>query len=198
MPVSNKLITLAALAIVVGLSAEAWTRISVDRDLRESAAALTARANSSDAAATLAGVKAEQALARANEAVAQAERAAALAAEAKDTADRTAASIALALPETPPGAAQPGAPVHTSAEQGRGLALLICSACHVVSPDQQLAPTLRPPAPDFHALVNRPATDAQSLGGFLRAPHGKMPDAMLANYQINALVAYLMSLKDQR
>jgi mono/diheme cytochrome c family protein len=81
---------------------------------------------------------------------------------------------------------------------GRDLALQICSACHVVSADQHFAPTLRPPAPDFHGIANQPATTERSLHDFLLTPHGKMPDAMLVDYQVTALVNYIMSLRDQR
>ncbi len=76
--------------------------------------------------------------------------------------------------------------------------MLICSACHVVSPDQHIAPTLKPPAADFHDIVNRPETTDRTLHDFMLKPHGKMPDPTLVEYQVTALVDYMMSLRDRR
>jgi mono/diheme cytochrome c family protein len=37
--------------------------------------------------------------------------------------------------------------------EGHRLALMICSACHVVGPDQQSRPLLRNPAPNFRTIA---------------------------------------------
>jgi hypothetical protein len=67
-----------------------------------------------------------------------------------------------------------------------------------VSPDQNFTPTRSPPAPDFHDIANWPATTDSTLHDFMLKPHGKMPDLRLPDYQVTALVDYLMSLRDHR
>jgi cytochrome c2 len=87
---------------------------------------------------------------------------------------------------------------------GRVFAEKVCAACHVVAEDQRFAPILKPPAPSFLDIARRPDLSEASLRQFLRAPHGdkgknsKMPNALLAQYQIDEVVAYLLSLKGGR
>jgi hypothetical protein len=50
---------------------------------------------------------------------------------------------------------------------GRALSLRLCTVCHVVSSDQEMAPILRPPASNFHSIANKPGTTADSLRRFL-------------------------------
>jgi mono/diheme cytochrome c family protein len=189
---------MVAVAVVIGV--EAWTRIAGERELRQAVADLETRSERAGAAATLAGDTATQALIRANEAATTASQASALAASAKEAADQAAVLAAkLAAVASPAPVPLPtSAAGKASPEQGRGLAVLICSACHVVSPDQPFAPTLKPPAPDFAAIAERSTTEEKSLHEFLRVPHGKMPDVLLADYQIDALIAYILSLKVHR
>jgi mono/diheme cytochrome c family protein len=87
---------------------------------------------------------------------------------------------------------------------GHDFALKVCAACHVVSQDQKSAPILNPPAPSFFELVRRQDLTEASLRKFLSAPHGnvgrrsKMPNPQLADFQIDKIVAYMLSLKDAR
>ena len=87
---------------------------------------------------------------------------------------------------------------------GHDFALEVCAACHVVSHDQKSAPILKPPAPNFLELVRRQDLTEASLRKFLSAPHGnvgrrnKMPNPRLAEFQIDKIVAYMLSLKDAR
>ncbi len=87
---------------------------------------------------------------------------------------------------------------------GRTLALEVCAACHVVAKEQSFQPILQPPAPNFKALVRRPALSETFLRHFLSSPHGSMgekggmPNPRLADYQIDEIVTYLMSLKARR
>ena len=200
MGVSPRALAIAIVVIALAIGAEAWTRIAGERELRQAVAGLDAKSESASAAATLANGTATQALDRANEAARTAGQASALAASAKEAADQAAALAAkiAAVASPAPVPLPTSAAGKASPEQGRGLALLICSACHVVSPDQPFPPTLKPPAPDFAAIAEQSTTDEQSLHEFLRTPHGRMPDAMLADYQINALIAYILSLKAHR
>jgi mono/diheme cytochrome c family protein len=87
---------------------------------------------------------------------------------------------------------------------GHDLALLVCSACHVVGPDQSYPPSLTNPAPAFADIANRPGTTAVSLQKFLSAMHGnlrsiprQMPDPMLMDNQKAEVVTYIMSLRQK-
>jgi cytochrome c1 len=87
---------------------------------------------------------------------------------------------------------------------GHYLALRLCTFCHVVSPGQQAAPFLNPPAASFRTIANRENTTAASLSAFLHAPHktaptaAEMPDLELSDEQISTLVSFMVSLRGQR
>lgn len=97
----------------------------------------------------------------------------------------------------------PGAALaaETPAEAGRALAQEICAACHDIGHDGGMAPIMNPPAPSFATLARKHKLDATHLRALLAEPHGrnagdtKMPNPMLADYQIDALVAYLRSTR---
>jgi mono/diheme cytochrome c family protein len=84
---------------------------------------------------------------------------------------------------------------------GRKLALDVCASCHVVAPDQARAPVLNPPAPSFAEIAARPDVSDASLRRFLAEPHGNprrmsnMPAFLLPPSEVEAAVAYLLSLK---
>jgi mono/diheme cytochrome c family protein len=85
--------------------------------------------------------------------------------------------------------------------EGQRLALKVCSFCHVVSSEQQFAPTLRNPAPGFGAIANKPGTTAESLRRFLVATHAtiaepaNMPNPRLTDQQVIDIVSYILSLR---
>ncbi len=192
--VPGRVLVFASAVVVVAIGAvgvEAWRRQQDVRALRQEIAAVKATSESAVAAAG-------QASSAASQAVDQAKQAAALAAAAKHTADQTAAQ---AVGTPGPASAPAQQPAVTAGEQdirqGRGLALLICTACHVVAPEQALAPRHVPPGPEFRVIANRPATTPKSLHDFLAAPHGGMPEIPLADYQIGPIVSYIMSLRDR-
>jgi mono/diheme cytochrome c family protein len=87
------------------------------------------------------------------------------------------------------------------AAAGHDFALRVCAACHVVATDQISPPILKPPAPSFLALARHDDTSEASLRKLLSTPHGnlgrsaKMPNPRLADFQIDKVVAYLLSLK---
>lgn len=87
---------------------------------------------------------------------------------------------------------------------GHVLALEVCAACHVVAKDQGFTPILRPPAPSFSAIARRSALSEAFLRRFLSAPHGTMgqkagmPNPRLAEYQVDEIVAYFLSLEGAR
>jgi mono/diheme cytochrome c family protein len=89
--------------------------------------------------------------------------------------------------------------------RGRALALSVCAPCHVVAPGQPPGgPLLKTPGPSFDQIANSDAAGADSLRVFLSSPHANMgPHARMANprladYQIERLVAYIMSLRRTR
>lgn len=103
-------------------------------------------------------------------------------------------SAALALP----------ALAESPAEQiaaGRKFASRVCGACHVVTQQRDELPVLTPPGPSFAVLAQRPLLTEAALREFLGAnhrdlgPHEAMPNPRLADYQIDELVAFMMSLK---
>ena len=88
-----------------------------------------------------------------------------------------------------------------TAAAGRELALEVCATCHVVSADQARAPVLKPPAPAFSEIATRPDLTEVSVRRFLAEAHGQarrnsaMPAFLLPGSQIDAVVAYVLSLK---
>ncbi len=89
-------------------------------------------------------------------------------------------------------------------EAGRALAQEICSACHSIGADQGVPPIMNPPAPAFRLLAQRHKLDETNLRRLLSSPHGraagdtKMPNPMLADYQIDTLVDYLRARRLSR
>ncbi len=87
---------------------------------------------------------------------------------------------------------------------GRALSLKLCTACHLVLPNQEMMPLLRPPAPAFRAIANRPGVTADSLRRFLSETHSSirstkdMPNPELTEDQTRQAVAFLMSLRSRR
>ncbi len=84
---------------------------------------------------------------------------------------------------------------------GHTFALRVCWTCHVVATDQTVAPILHHPAPSFLVLAQRPDLNAKALRNFLSTHNetmgkaGQMPNPRLVDYQIDEVVAYIMSLK---
>ena len=85
--------------------------------------------------------------------------------------------------------------------KGRHLAIMLCTACHVVAPDQPYAPTLKPPAQSFQSIAQRAGTTVDLLRSFLTTTHqgldnqNGMPNPDLADFQIKEISAYLLSLR---
>jgi mono/diheme cytochrome c family protein len=84
---------------------------------------------------------------------------------------------------------------------GRKFAGRVCGACHVVEQQRDELPVLAPPGPSFAVLAQRPQLTEASLREFLGSnhramgPHEAMPNPRLADYQIDEIVAFMMSLK---
>jgi mono/diheme cytochrome c family protein len=97
--------------------------------------------------------------------------------------------------------AQAEAPNNDLVAAGRKFAQRVCGACHVVTPQRAELPVLAPPGPSFVALAQRPLLTEPALREFLASNHGSMgtheamPNPRLADYQIDEIVAFMMSLK---
>ena len=87
---------------------------------------------------------------------------------------------------------------------GRSFAQRVCGACHVVTPQSRESPILSPPGPSFAVLAQRPLLTEQALREFLAAnhgtmgPHEAMPNPRLVDYQVDEIVAFMMSLKAEK
>lgn len=77
---------------------------------------------------------------------------------------------------------------------GSALAVRWCTACHVVEAGQRLASDS---APSFRAIAARPETTAATLDRYLSTGHTLMPDFSLSTQERNALVTYILSLRQK-
>jgi mono/diheme cytochrome c family protein len=76
--------------------------------------------------------------------------------------------------------------------EGRRLAQDLCSACHLVTP-QQAGPVVDG-VPAFAALARDRSMTDEALRGFIVDPHPQMPRVQLTATEIDAIVAYIRSL----
>jgi len=81
-------------------------------------------------------------------------------------------------------------------QNGRGLAQLWCSDCHLVDPQERKSG--RDSAPTFLSIARMKSTTEASLAAFLSTPHGgagRMPDLVLNRNEIQDVSAYILSLR---
>lgn len=114
---------------------------------------------------------------------------------------RVSALIGLALLARLASSAQAQEASSDQVAAGRRFAQLVCGACHAVTSRPDESPLLRPPAPSFAVLAQRPSLTDKSLREFLSSNHRNlgpaeaMPNPRLVDYQIDEIVAYFMALK---
>ncbi len=77
------------------------------------------------------------------------------------------------------------------AESGKRLATQWCSKCHLVGPDGVATDA----APAFEDIANDPARTNDRLRTWLADPHPPMPDLSLSRDEIEAILAYLDTLR---
>ena len=70
-----------------------------------------------------------------------------------------------------------------------------CTRCHQINLDE-LAPLAYPPS--FMEIANMPSTTALAINVFLRTTHDVMPNYRLSRQEIDDVVAFILSLKDQK
>jgi len=79
-------------------------------------------------------------------------------------------------------------------QTGGALAVRWCTACHVVEASQRLATDS---APSFRAIAARTDSTAATLDRYLSVGHTLMPDFSLSSQERNALVTYILSLREK-
>lgn len=77
------------------------------------------------------------------------------------------------------------------AAAGRDLAVKWCAACHLVTANQDRAPTV---APTFAFIGRKPGFNADQLAKSMLAPHPQMPGRELAREQAEDIAAYIATL----
>ena len=82
----------------------------------------------------------------------------------------------------------------TAVRRGQAIAQTWCVTCHAISDTNQ--PSALADAPPFRALAARPGLDVASLRKALLLPHPVMPEFPLTNADVEALAAYIASLKE--
>ncbi len=98
--------------------------------------------------------------------------------------------------------AQPASPDQIA--EGQKFAARVCGACHVVTNDPNEIPIRHPPGPSFAELAKRPTSTEQGLRRLLTSNHqdlgagGAMPNPRLADYQIDRVIAYMLSLRSAK
>lgn len=76
---------------------------------------------------------------------------------------------------------------------GRQLAVDLCSGCHLVTPEQR-GPVVDG-VPAFAVLAADPAITDERLRNFIIDPHPPMPRVSLTAPELEAIVAYIRSMK---
>ena len=71
----------------------------------------------------------------------------------------------------------------------------VCGECHAVGRGETASP--HPQAPPFTTVANAPGRTETSLRVWFQSPHRSMPDFSLGETDSNALVAYILSLKQK-
>ena len=98
-----------------------------------------------------------------------------------------------AIPLTAGPALAQEAPVDPAA--GRVLAEELCAACHVMP---GVVPRIGVPgASPFQALAADPAVTGLTLHAYLRTQHPPAPTFVLNEAQLNDVIAYILSLRDE-
>lgn len=87
-----------------------------------------------------------------------------------------------------------GAAAQDRASQGREIARTWCAACHVVD---DAAAAGSDAAPPFAVIAKDPAISPDRLRTWLADPHPPMPNLALDREEIEALVAYIDSLRTE-
>lgn len=115
-----------------------------------------------------------------------------------------ATAVAVSMAWAAPGTEAQTKLVVGDVEAGRHFALLACTGCHVVTPDQPFKPIRDglPRPPDFKGIANRSNVTAAFLEHHLATlpavpQDAHMPNPMLSSQGIRDVVAFIVSLRDK-
>lgn len=79
---------------------------------------------------------------------------------------------------------------------GLQLSQSLCSNCHLVTGDQDGRALSDVPA--FSTIANTPGASAEVLAGKVIVPHPEMPEISLTRNELQHIIAYILSLKNER
>ncbi len=85
-----------------------------------------------------------------------------------------------------------GAAHADAVSDGRALAERWCAACHLVSPEQTVGGD---GAPAFATIAADPTKSDAGLAAWISDPHPPMPNPGLSRDQVDAVIAYLRSMR---
>jgi mono/diheme cytochrome c family protein len=88
------------------------------------------------------------------------------------------------------------APLRVQDDKGHALARTLCASCHSVEPSDSDSSFAE--VPSFTAIAALPTTTSSGLHAFLSTPHGEMPDVKLTSDEMDAVVDYILSLKEKK
>jgi mono/diheme cytochrome c family protein len=77
--------------------------------------------------------------------------------------------------------------------EGRHLAGMFCSNCHIITPTKQAVGSNR--VPTFSAVANRPSTTPASLRNSMLRPHPQISNLQATPDELRDLIAYILSLR---
>jgi len=114
------------------------------------------------------------------------------------------AAIAAAAAWTAPTTNAQVKPAAGNAVAGREMALIACTGCHVVTPDQPFKPIYPGPTfpPNFSTIANGPNVTAASLQKHLEslaavAENSHMPKPVLSSSELRDVIAFIISLRTE-
>jgi mono/diheme cytochrome c family protein len=83
-------------------------------------------------------------------------------------------------------------------EPGRALAEARCAQCHDVTGEHSelMSKIETGDPPSFYAVANDPAVTEIALRAFLHTPHERMPNLILEEAEMGALIDYILSLRE--
>ena len=83
-------------------------------------------------------------------------------------------------------------------DAGKGLsyARKVCASCHNVLRSEGVSPSSR--APTFKKIANTPGMSVTALTVWSRTSHPTMPNLIIEPNDMDDLIAYILSLRDQR
>jgi mono/diheme cytochrome c family protein len=83
-----------------------------------------------------------------------------------------------------------------NAQRGQDFARKVCATCHAIRKGDNFSPNRL--APPFTVIANTSGMTGTALAVVLQSVHENMPNLILSTTDRNDVIAYILSLKDQR